>query len=770
MKLVLHMTTALVSVGLLYTTAAIAAPADGQAISLEEIVVTAQRREQSLQDVPVSITAFTEATIREQNIRTASDYLALTPNVSFTEDGKTGNSGINISIRGISDIKTGENSVTNSIGIYLDEFSVVSVAGGTINPQLQDVERIEVLRGPQGTYFGRNAVGGALNIVTKKPTDRYEAEATIGGYAYDGAGDGGLVSGVLNIPVSNTLMMRFVAQGETNSGIVRNADPRGAKNSGFDSYGGRMAIRWLPDTATTVDFLAMYNKQDEGHDPTVPSGVLDLDTQDTLGIHKVVDDGIGFWPNNQNRLSHNVKESNKSDSVLLNLRVSHNFTDEIALKSVTGFIRTTQDRIFDQDQTSLDILQRDNAYSGSSWSQELRLEVTKSAFDFVVGGLYAQDNQKQYNNIFMKSERQIDGVYVLPPVIPGVFPSGTVIDLKNKRFKTNSLAFFVDSTWHATDRLDVTVGGRYTHDKIVAGLFDSQGFAGQPMQDIFSGKSFNDFSPRAVMTFKPDEAMTLYASVSKGYKAGGVSVGYNSNLGNQPFAEPFKAENLWNYEAGFKTDLWNGRMRLNGAAFYSNWKNMQLESLFFMTPGDISSNVQLTRNVDKARVYGFEAEAVAAVTRNLTLNGAVGYLNSKINCDCEATITGGRIVDLTGLAIPKAPEWTLNLGAEYRHDVSFGDMYVRLDWLYHSKQYSDIEALTWAQTGQPEFPYKVPSYNVVNLRTGINWTDRLSINFYVENLLKEQYYTGTQEKFGVSGIRLRPHPRIFGLSVTVKSF
>jgi len=772
MKSVLNITTALASTLFLYGIggSAHAQEAAGKAVALEEIMVTAQRRQESLQDVPISVSAFTETAILEKNLRSASDYLALTPNVSFTEDAQTGNRGINISIRGVSDLKTGENSVTNSIGIYLDEFSVVSVAGGTINPQLEDVERIEVLRGPQGTYFGRNAVGGALNIVTKKPTDQYEAQATIGGYTYEGAGSDAYISGVLNVPLSDTLFARLVARGETNSGLVKNIDPQGAKDSGYENYGGRLSLRWLASEDTTVDFMAMYDNQDEGHDPTVPSGVLDLDTQDTLGISSVVDDGTGFWPDNQNQLSHNTKEANKSDSVLLNLRVEHSFTDEIALKSVTGFIRTTQDRIFDQDQSSLDLLQRNNAYTGKSWSQELRLEITKADYSLVVGGLYAEDNQRQYNNIFMRSERQIDGVFVLPPVIPGVFPDGTVIDLKNKSFKTDSLAVFADATWHATERLDFTVGGRFTRDRVTTGIFDAQGFAGDPRADIFGKSNFNDVSPRAVLTYKANPDLMVYGSVSKGYKAGGVSVGYNSNLGNAPFAEPFRAERLWNYETGFKSDLWDGRMRLNGAAFYSRWNNMQLESMFLLTPGDISSNVQLTTNMDKARLFGVEMEAVAAITEAFTLNGSVGYVDSKINCDCSATITGGRVVSLEGLNIPKSPEWTLNAGAEYRENISFGEVYVRADWLYRSSQYSDIEALTHTQTGQPAFPFRIPSYNVVNLRTGVSWDDRYSLNLYVENLFEEKYYTGTQENFGVSGVRLRPHPRIFGANLTVKLY
>ena len=150
---------------------------------LEEIIVTAQRREQSLQEVPVAVTAFTGEALELANITEAAQYLNLTPNVSYTEDGQVGSRGISIAMRGVSNINTDESSFIQSIGVYLDEFSVASVGQGTVNPQLQDLERIEVLRGPQGTYFGRNAVGGALNLTTRKPQPEFDASASFGATA-----------------------------------------------------------------------------------------------------------------------------------------------------------------------------------------------------------------------------------------------------------------------------------------------------------------------------------------------------------------------------------------------------------------------------------------------------------------------------------------------------------------------------------------------------------------------------------------------------------
>ena len=198
---------------------------------LEEIMVTAQRREESLQDVPVSVSAFTGANLEKAGIREATEYLVMTPNVGFSEDGEGGSRSVNIAIRGVSNIALDGVAAANSIGYYIDEMSVGAVAQGTINPQLQDMERIEVLRGPQGTFFGRNAVGGAINITTRKPEDTFffEGSAMAGNF-----GSWGL-EGIINVPFSEKFMARAVVGIEESDTAITNINPTG--NSGMGSGG-----------------------------------------------------------------------------------------------------------------------------------------------------------------------------------------------------------------------------------------------------------------------------------------------------------------------------------------------------------------------------------------------------------------------------------------------------------------------------------------------------------------------------------------------------
>ena len=260
-------------------TLAVIAPLAPQAFAqeavLEEITVTAQRREQNLQEVPVSVTAFTGDQLQRQNVIGAVQYLELTPNVSFTEDGQSGSRGLGISIRGVNNLISGENAFINSIGVYIDDFSVTSVPNQVANPFLPDMERVEVLRGPQGTYFGRNSVGGALNLTTKAPTDQVEGSVRLGAESYENAGEQWNVTGVFNWPVADSFRLRGVLYYEDSSGIVSNAcatgsgasscpaavengfTPNGTADSGHEYLMGRLRGSWDITDNTHLGFICL---------------------------------------------------------------------------------------------------------------------------------------------------------------------------------------------------------------------------------------------------------------------------------------------------------------------------------------------------------------------------------------------------------------------------------------------------------------------------------------------------------------------------------
>ena len=781
--------------------------AQGGATELEEVIVSAQRREENLQDVPISVSVFSGAQIEEGNIKSAIDYLALTPNVSFTEDGQTGSRGLGIAVRGINNLVSGENAFVNSVGIYLDEFSVASVPNQVANPMLPDMARVEVLRGPQGTYFGRNSLGGALNLVTNKPTDELEGMISVGAESYDDAGEMYSVTGVVNVPVTDSFRLRAVGYYEDSDGYVENicakgaspsACPGAAENGYTPSGAGGSAHEYAYfrvhadfDISDRTSLLAtlIYSDEDQDTDENVPSGVLDVDSIDTFGISSAVDPGTGFWPNNRNKLSHDRDEFTRNESTVFILNLTHEINESNSLKWITGFIDAETTREFDNDLVGgMDAVRRDNTYDGESWSTELRFDRRTDVYDMVIGAMYADDEQKQDNLVHVGTQATatISGVGILPP-----FPYLLGLAKNNKEWSVESVSLFADFTYHVSDTFDVIFGGRFTRDKVsnsLAGFGIAPGinpgdfwsswgnFARDPVN---TDSKYTGFSPRLVLKYAASDDLNLYANISKGYKAGGNSVGNDPRDGSG-IALPFNKEELWNYEVGFKSVLMDGNMRLNGSFFFLDWEDLQVETFRFLAPGDLSSNFEQTTSVEEAEAMGMELEMLYAVHDQLTFSASVGMLDTEITSDTSAEITGGFIVELQGLELPKAPELTFNLALDYRFDLGGNDAWIRGEFIHRDGQFSDVEALTYLQTDGPspnqglarnsvgtfgDFPFRTPDYDVINIRGGVDFGN-VSLVLYVQNLADKEYYTGTQENFGVSGFRLRPHPRVIGGSLT----
>jgi iron complex outermembrane receptor protein len=784
-------------------------------VALAEVVVTAQRRTENLQEVPISITAFSGDLLEKTNVKGATDYLAQTPNVSYTEDKQSGSRGLAVAIRGVNNLVTGENAFVNSVGVYLDEFSIASVPNGVSNPFMPDMERVEVLRGPQGTYFGRNSLGGALNLTTHDPTDKYEGQVTVGAESYSTNGNSENVTGIFNMPVADTFKVRGVAYYEDSTGIVKNVGP--GNGAGHKWINLRLRAIWTPTEATRVSFNLLYGKEHQGADETVPSGVNDLDTIDTFGYQpgKAFNHGTGFWPTNDSKFSADLQQRNDDKTTIGIVNIAQKLSSDLTWKTVAGIIKTDQERFFDNDLVgNLDLLSRTNLYTGKSYSLESRLESRTSALDWVVGAMYAKDEQDQFNDVAISGNPTAtltrDGMVYgfLPP-----FPKGLGLALNNKGFKIESSAAFADATMRLGDLTEVFAGARYTNDKaekseLQDGIRPSCGcgpsnptffpsFINFPRPVADGTRTFSNVTPRIGVRFKVADSASVYATISEGYKAGGLSTGNNTNAAGSPaIVLPYNKETLWNYEAGVKSEFADHRVRLNVSVFYMKWKDLQFEAFRFLTPGDLSSNFEQTINIPSADAKGVEIELVARATEHLTLGGSFGYLDTKIlenqacgtttlPADCIGghtltTVTGGYMVDLKGLDIPNAPKVTANLFGEYRWPIAGNSAWLRGEYQHRASLYTDIEAAANQQTLGPspnqgltrfvpadQFPYKVPAFDVFNLRGGFDW-QRASVTLYVQNLTDEKYYTGTYQKFGLSGIRLRPNPRTIGANLTFR--
>lgn len=768
-----------------------------QELMLEEVIVTAQRREQTLQDVPISVSVIDAETIQKTNITDAQDYLAITPNVGFAEEGQRGSRSIRISIRGVDSLTGNEGTgQVSPIGYYMDEFSIGQVAQGTANPLLMDIERIEVLRGPQGTFFGLNALGGALNITTKKPDENGYAEISgeVGNY------DMWNISGIFNAPVSDDFFVRGVFSTGDSHALVENKNPVGG-DSANQSVNYRLAGRWLASDKLTVDASTTYSKDEQDLQELVSTCVLNRSGQSSiprasaeqLGFQTFnrpfgVEDGVGCFPHNDDSVNVSVpvlganaagvtgaqrdKEQFNAESLTSVLTLTYE-ADNFTLKSITGLIETEADQLFDLDAISAESVVRQNEQETDAWSQELRLSgSTDGGLDWVVGAVYFESENDRYS-LILTDALGFRGTQFAP---------FSVINADFQTTDTEAYAFYADVTWNVTDALSVSVGARASEDEVEQCGVDFSGGGTGPLECETADTS--DFSPKFSANMKWNDDLSTYITISRGYKPAGVDVFQTDP--NSFFDE----ETVWNYEIGLKGSLWGGRARVNAALFFMEWEDMQAQSnvLDCLPIGDPNCQFisrRTTTNVeDGADIEGIELDFIGLLSENWTISGSVGYMEAEFNdfgTPEEIAMGQGPFVQgrgplsLSGQTIPKAPELTYNLNLEYGFEWMGGDGYVRLEYIYRDEQVANFDSYIYLLdpavarvpdvSGPGGFPYLISDYDVLNLRAGWrrnNW--KLSAS--VENLSGEDYYTGTRAGFSFTGIRVRPHPTTFSLKAT----
>jgi iron complex outermembrane receptor protein len=715
------------------------AAAQQDSTGIEEIVVTSQRREQNLQDVPISISAFTTETIEKYMFADVADYIMRTPNASFITNGAK--SYKQISIRGITNFLGFVGSSTT--GFYIDDFSV---AGSTINPPIMDVERIEILRGPQATYFGRNALGGGISITSVKPGNDFYSSLMADYSKFDTID----TQGVLNVPlVDDTLAVRLNLKHQQSDGYIENVHPIGGGNDSEYQY-AKALIRYTPTENLTVDTMWQYATENVGMREGVPSGVFDTFSGNVLyaGLFPDRDgdgdsdppiDTVGFYPENRTRVNFNRPQDVGTAFRNGVIRVDYEFSD-LLLTSVSGYINSDLFLNGDIDGGSGDYFHEYRNIEQESYSQEFRLQNSDDGrWTWNAGFLYAHDEGEVFNRTVVGAE-EIFGL-----------PNGFLIDREDSTNEADYTALFGQVEYALTDKLSAAIGGRYSEEKISA---DIVGFSGVLVTILSVEDTFTDFSPRLALTYTANDNLTFYGTVSKGFKSGGVQIAPD------PERESFDPETLGNYEVGLKAGLLNDRLRLDAAVFYMDWEDLQVafqENLI-----DEDGNFVLfggTDNAEAATSKGAELSAAALISDNLLVNFSVGYLNAKF--DRFTALIDGQNRVLDGQTIPNSPNWTLAADAEYGFALNESwDGYIRGEWNYRD----EIRATTSAMV-QSGFPWEVPSYDFFNLRIGVQ-RDNLSLVAYAENLFDSNYFTNAYEKANTGGLILEPSFRTYGLRAT----
>jgi iron complex outermembrane receptor protein len=779
------------AVGLLTPIMAFAAtPSDTDII--EQIVVTAQKREAALQDVPFSVAAASEAQIRNSG---ATNVIDLSRNFAGLTMTDLGPGQSQVAIRGISagQIVRDQPGVKESVGVYLDE-SAISVSLFTPDLDLFDLERFEVLRGPQGTLFGAGSSGGTVRYITRQPQiGKSEGAVEVSGYTGTDTDVGYSAKGAINVPMGDTSALRLVGYYNELAGFIDSVYPGRAKredvNSG-EKYGARVAMLFQPsenisitprivyqkletDGYPRIDFYNILGNQYTTTEPAVNPGERGQVTQFREGIDdefKMADLTMEFGFGGITLTS----VSSYTDRDVVVLRDASQLTGSVTFGSLGGNSAETRMNSPLYDTTALE-----------SWSQELRLASDGGgAFEWLIGAFY-QDVQRDYGQNLPTPG--YDALLISRGVPPSSFfnaPPDTPYYSKVP-YDFNQFAIFGEGTLHFSEQWSLTAGLRYydfSEDRLLtfAGVFADQGYTDQP-----GSTSSDGFSPRVIVAFEPSDDVLLTAQVARGFRLGGINDPLNVTLcqgtdidtyGGHP---TFDDETVLNYELGAKTVIADGRVTLNAAVFYSDIKDLQV----IADAGSCSSRIVL--NAD-AESKGAELELFARPSDNWDFGISATYVQAEIT-KSQLTPAGQPIAGIRdGNRLPTSPEFQAAASATYSFPFTgdlegFGNFtfqYVGSSFTQLADQetgtigcvgcagYPGFFAFGNPTISQFTFETELPSYDIGNLRFGVR-NDAWEAALFVNNLWDERAFLsldrerGTRARVGY----LTNMPRTYGLQL-----
>lgn len=672
----------------------------------DDIVVTARRREESLKDVPSSVTSIGAAQIEQSGAAKLSDVQFSVPNVYFGNPQNQTQTAI--TIRGVGDYSRNIGMDTR-VSVYVDGIYVGNSLG--LNQQLLDVERVEVLRGPQGTLFGRNTVAGAINLVTKRPDD--VAAGQIGLSA--GNFDMRKVSGDANIPLSDTVFVK-VGGGYTKSARYVTNLFDGSKLGGGDSWGLRSQLRWLASEGLTIDLASDYGQADNDSFQKTSASLT------ALGPYQVNFDTPVFDRTRQ-----------WGASLRTTLEVgSGTLVGIAAYRWVRGIAQN------DEDGSPLFIADSNFTTKSRQLTGEIRYESSPAdRFRYIVGAYTEHGSAASF-------------IGSTSPVLAPNIPGNLLVDDHGRSNQTN-YAVFGNMEYDIAPSLTLEAGARFSLDRK---KIDFTQFVTNPALGLVSFTkidAFSDssFTPSGSLKLRASETTNLYARLSKGYKSGGYNADVVSNSDIR-----FRPETVIAIEAGIKSELLDRKLRINAAVFQSRHTDYQVFQ--FITPiGSTSSILQLS-NAGKARSRGFEIDA-GLFLGDLTLNGGIGYADATFlsfpNCSAITSCEGQRL--------PGSPKWTGSASALYQFPLSRSiDTSMFAQYSHRSGTFTDVPNFATLQT---------QSIHLVNARVTFNHRDS-GLSFYVfgDNLFDSHRIQSANSLFLGIPTRFYNMPRTYGAGASYK--
>lgn len=756
LKFIAKTMAASVVTGAILTTTSVVAQI-GSAV-MEEVLVTAERREANLQDVPIAMNAFSGDALEEYQVADVGDLQSLVPNLSI-HVGDANNAVAYI--RGVGQI----DSVAffePGVGMYLDDVYLGRAQGAFLS--VIDVERIEVLRGPQGSLYGRNTVGGAIKYVSASPTEELSGNAVVTMGDYGRADFKGSVSG----PLSDVLSGRLTAAKLTRDGFSYNqfdGDDDGDLNTSFIRGVLQAELSDKVSAILSVD----YTKNDPDHSRT-PAKETDITvtTVDpfTFGLTFPVYEA-DVDPFLVNADFNNTEETETQG---IDLKVSWQISDSLTLKSITSFRELDYGTELDLDGTPQNAFGIFYFNDQEQTSQEFQLNWDKDEFSAILGLYY-----------FNEQGSTFDG---------GVFNNLLIATSGVSEFNTDSYALFGQIDYDLSDRLTATLGFRYTEEEkeyqrqvedydltALAGIFFNPDFSvGYTNPELLNPRSsdiplgqglgtlgplavvtpadFSNFSPKVGLKYKLGENAQVYGNVSTGFKSGG----FNGRVANSAL-EPFDEETLTSYELGYKSQLMDNRVRFNAAIFYNDYEDLQVSS--FEVTADGLSILPIFTNAGKAAIQGVEFDVSAILTEGLTLNANVGFLDAEYKEFLGAAdpVTN-EVLDISDQrSMVNAPDVDANLGLVYDMPLeNYGTLRFMGDISYRDKTYLEVNSSeNLAQD----------AYSVINAAIVFNSNDgHWQIILGGKNLSDKNYRSHAFDLSAFPGVELGYYnaPRTYSLS------
>ncbi len=691
-----------------------------------EIVVTAQKRAQNLQDVPISVTAFDNTAIREAGFTNSLSIGDQVPNLEI----KTFGGVPNIFIRGVGNNDFNASSI-GPISIYRDDVVVASTGSQIFS--LFDLERIEVVRGPQGTLFGKNTTGGAIQFFSRLPDGEFEGNARFG-YGRFNLFEG---EAAASVPLAEGLSLRV-------AGIVRRRDGEkrnlfnGERAINIDEAAARAILRWQPTSDTDIRLTVGGGRDRSDYLQNKPVGTIN--GADLFGYSDP-------FPNDPNLLNFNGQSRNYSNNVFVNLNIAQSFGD-FTFKSISGYDKSSVDNRVDVDGGTKRVDEINFLTDAEQLTQEFQLAYDNGPLNAIAGLYYFQEDLNADSNADLLGEL--------------TFAQGALPLITRATRKNTAYAIFGQATYALLPTLRLTLGGRYTIDKVrathrtdlIPGFFDANIPDGTPVPLIpFAAlrDTYKSFSWRVAADFDVTDDILAYASVDRGFKAGGFNLGIMTSIDERTQVDP---EYLTSYEVGLKTTLFDRRLRLNLSAFYYDYSDLQVLSVNRQA-GSAVPTLGLDNAAD-ATIKGIEVEATAAPADWLDMGLNLGILDAKYKNYLSGAIdpVTGDPRDFSGNRMPGAPKFSLSTFAQVTVPVGRFETRWRAEYNYTGKKYYN--------NAQSELISSGEGYGLINLRVAFADPDQgWELAAWARNVTGKAYIVDATDTSGFGFV-----PRYYGERAT----